>query len=179
MSGSTVVRSTSTDFLKVPFFIGYQGVPKNDNLFSDKEDVFVVQWRHFPKSSNIGKTQCCTHEKMSFCYLCSRTLYMTLLWLTSVNHEQLNFLNEIFRECLERFNKLELRKEAHRYRSVPNRGQLFAVSEISSYSLRLLDMRAKLSLRVYYRKEAQKKCGALFTTSLDPILSPCGLIQLN
>ena len=43
MSGSTVVWSTSTDFLKVPFFIGYQGVPKNDNLFSDKEDVFVVQ----------------------------------------------------------------------------------------------------------------------------------------
>ena len=55
----------------------------------------------------IGKIQCCTHEKMSFCYLCSRTLYMTLLWLTSVNHEQLNFLNEIFRECLEHFNKLE------------------------------------------------------------------------
>lgn len=43
MSGSTVERSASTDFLKVPFFIGYQGVPKNENLFSDKEDVFVVQ----------------------------------------------------------------------------------------------------------------------------------------
>ena len=53
MSGSTVERSASTDFLKVPFFIGYQGVPKNENLFRDKEDVFVVQWRHFPKSSNI------------------------------------------------------------------------------------------------------------------------------
>ena len=32
---------------------------------------------------------------------------MTLLWLTSVSHEQLNLLNEIFRECLEYFNKLE------------------------------------------------------------------------